>query len=268
MKRLFTLLVAATLATFAHAQYWTSVLNLRLENNAHFIAWVDGRQVNQPSNRVTVENLQPGRHQLRIAVVQNVYGVLQTRVIFNSFMKFEPNRVLFACIDRFSNFVVERSFAMNNHFQNRPYRSQFGNDYSWFDDDYYYNYNQPANYPNANVPVQPVVCNLPGSFQPVSTQPVLNVVDAVTFQQLKDAVINASFESTKLNVLKQAVPHYFFTTSQVREIVGLFSFESTKLDVAKMLYDKTIDKQNYFNISQAFSFSSSVDALSQYVAQR
>lgn len=270
MIRLFTLLAAFALTMVVKAQYWTSILNLRLENNAHFIAWIDGRQVNYPSNRITIEQLQPGRHQLRIAVVRYSHGVQQSRIIFNNFMKFEPNRILYAVIDRFGNFVVERSVAINGNFRQQPTCPYLQYDYSWLDEYHYdHNYHQPTGFPNCNQPSQqPVTCNLPGSFQPTVTQPVLNVMDAVTFQQLKDAIHNASFESTKLSVLKQAMSHYFFTSSQVGELVRMFSFENTKLDVAKMLYDQTVDKQNYFNISHAFSFSSSIDALSQYVALR
>lgn len=258
MKSVFTLMIATLFATISQAQQWSSTFNLRLQNNAKFIAWLDGRQVSQPTNRIVVENLRPGKHHLKIAVVSHQYGVKYTNLVFNSFMKIAPNRTVSATINHLGDLIIEKSFAMN---QTQHPNCTDDSYHSWHHPhDNTYNYH-PSNYPSYNTePAPPVSCNLPGNYQPVA--------DAVTFQQLKDAITNASFESTKLSVLKQASTYYFFTTNQVRELVSLFSFESTKLDVAKMLYDKTTDKQNYFNISQAFSYSSSTDALAQYVAQR
>ncbi len=42
--------------------------------------------------------------------------------------------------------------------------------------------------------------------------------------------------------------------AQVKEIMGVFSFENTKLDFAKAAYSYVYDKQNYYELSDAFSF--------------
>ena len=86
------------------------------------------------------------------------------------------------------------------------------------------------------------------------------------FAQLKATVAKASFESTRLSVLKQALPYNFFTTQQVSEMMSQFWFESSKLEVAKMMYPKTVDQYNYYVINNQFSFSSSVNALGDFIA--
>lgn len=45
----------------------------------------------------------------------------------------------------------------------------------------------------------------------------------------------------------------------------LFSFEDTRLDLAKYAYGYTFDIGNYYQINDAFTFSSSIDELNSYI---
>ena len=58
------------------------------------------------------------------------------------------------------------------------------------------------------------------------------------------------------------------STDQVSQLMGLFSFESNKLEVAKMLYDHTVDKQNYSSLSANFNFDSNKEAFKKFLAGR
>jgi Domain of unknown function (DUF4476) len=84
------------------------------------------------------------------------------------------------------------------------------------------------------------------------------------FYQLKQSIQNESFDDTKQAIAAQAIRNNYFTSTQIKELVQLFSFESSKLAVAKLGYKNTIDKQNYFIVNDAFSFSSSKQELMQY----
>jgi len=88
------------------------------------------------------------------------------------------------------------------------------------------------------------------------------------FEQLKRTIDNAGFESTRLTIFKQALAYNYFTTAQVRDLMNLFWFESSKLDVAKLAYNKTVDPYNYYLVNNEFNFSSSVNALGDYIAMR
>ena len=46
----------------------------------------------------------------------------------------------------------------------------------------------------------------------------------------------------------------------------LFSFEDSRLDFAKFAYGHTYDLGNYYQINSAFTFSSSVDELNDFIA--
>jgi hypothetical protein len=86
-----------------------------------------------------------------------------------------------------------------------------------------------------------------------------------SFSMLKQSIQNENFDDTKQEIVKQAFVNNSFSTNQVKQLVQLFSFESSKLAIAKQAYKSTVDRQNYFTVSDAFSFSSSKQELMQYI---
>lgn len=73
------------------------------------------------------------------------------------------------------------------------------------------------------------------------------------------------FDSERLAVAKRKVCTRSLKSCEVVRIMHLFSFESNKLDFAKAAYLQTCDKQNYYLVNDAFSFSSSVRNLECYI---
>ena len=88
------------------------------------------------------------------------------------------------------------------------------------------------------------------------------------FQNLKQTIANRSFESSKKEVAMQALNFNHFSALQVKELLMEFTFESTKLEVAKFAYGHTCDKQNFFVVNDAFTFNSTVDELGRFIAMR
>lgn len=70
----------------------------------------------------------------------------------------------------------------------------------------------------------------------------------------------------KLMVAKQTIrAGKCFKVSQLKQMVELMSFESAKLELAKYAYDFCTEKPNYFQMNDAFSFSSSKAELNNYI---
>ena len=88
------------------------------------------------------------------------------------------------------------------------------------------------------------------------------------FQSALASIKKQSFNDTKMQVAKQITSANCLTCSQIKEVMKTFSFESSKLDYAKYAYDFAYDKGNYYQINDAFSFSSSVEELSKYISGR
>lgn len=85
------------------------------------------------------------------------------------------------------------------------------------------------------------------------------------FNTALNSIRSDSFESGKLNKAKQIVSRNRMCTAQIIQIVRLFSFESNKLEFAKYAYQYCTDKNNYYQVTDAFSFQSSKDELLKFI---
>jgi hypothetical protein len=91
---------------------------------------------------------------------------------------------------------------------------------------------------------------------------------AADFEQAKATVKDNSFDDTKLSTAQEIISSNCISAAQVLELVKLFNFEATKLKLAKFAYANCIDKNNYFKVSNAFSFEHSKTELNDYIRQQ
>ena len=78
---------------------------------------------------------------------------------------------------------------------------------------------------------------------------------------------NSSFEESKLTTAKSITTKNCLSSDQVVKICNLFSFEESKLVFAKHAYKRVTDQKNYFKVNDVFSFDSSKEELSKFVAE-
>lgn len=110
----------------------------------------------------------------------------------------------------------------------------------------------------------PVVYQPAPVCAPVSA-PAFYPMSDYDFGLLRESIRSKSFDSTRLQVAKQAIDSRRLTSLQVRELMDLMWFESTKLDLAKFAYHRVVDKERFFLVNDAFSFSSSIDELDRFI---
>ncbi|MCW5907130.1 MAG: DUF4476 domain-containing protein [Chitinophagales bacterium] len=246
MKRLVTLAVLAITIQIAAAQAGIAHLNIRLSDNSPFRLLIDGYEAGAPGRTVQVHNLEPGRHYIQVMRAGNHWGNRNGSSVFRGTIVLTPNSESFVTVmPEYNKVRFDRIEAV------RP-GSQWQNP------------NDPCFYP-----VQPTVGPGRPGYQPAPVVPVGPMsMHPSDFAQLKQTINNAGFESTRLSIFKQALSFNHFNTQQVRELMDLFWFESSKLEVAKLAYPKTVDQQNYYLVNNGFSFSSSVNQLSSYIAMR
>jgi hypothetical protein len=106
--------------------------------------------------------------------------------------------------------------------------------------------------------------NEPPTSQPQGCIKAMNTAD---FQKAKSSIEAQSFSESKMKVARQAV-RGCVNTAQVRDLLGLFSFEADKLALAKFVYDFTTDKNNFYTLSDVFSFSASSDELQDFLESK
>lgn len=104
---------------------------------------------------------------------------------------------------------------------------------------------------------------------PVVMPVVVCEVKQDDFNQILKSIENENSSSVKLTLAKQIISaKKCFTCQQIKSIVTLMSFESGKLELAKYAYDFCIDKQNYYTVADAFSFSSSKEDLMNFIGSK
>jgi hypothetical protein len=104
--------------------------------------------------------------------------------------------------------------------------------------------------------------NMPGYNGPIGCPWPMNASD---FASAKASIQKQSFSDTQFKIAQQIFNSNCLTSAQVKEIMLIFSFEETRLDFAKFAYGRTFDLGNYYKVNDAFTFSSSVDELNDYI---
>lgn len=85
-----------------------------------------------------------------------------------------------------------------------------------------------------------------------------------TFSKLLNTLAKSS-TSDKLEILKTAAKTNNFTVSQVAQVINKMSFKSYEEDAAVILYSSVCDANNWFELANAFSFSSSFSEVSKRI---
>ena len=246
MKKIFTLAIVLLAFTAGFAQQTgRSRLSISSTGLADLRVTVDGNRYRSNNGVVMVTGLNSGNHSVKVyQVVQGRYGSPRggnTRTnyqqIYSGNIFIKPQYHTDIVINRFGRvFTDEQPISLNNYDDE---------DDNWGYDDYNNGNNNQGN----------------GGYG-------FRAMDNNTFDQLKQAIQKESFSDNKLKLAKQALSNNYVTTTQVKELMGFFSFDDAKLDLAKYAYDRTVDRNNYFLLNDAFSFSSSKEELMKYIQDK
>ena len=90
-------------------------------------------------------------------------------------------------------------------------------------------------------------------------------MDAASFGKAKQTIESKGFDDTRLSTAKQVAKANCLTTEQIVVIMKVFGFDETRLEFAKYAYDYCFDKNNYYTVSEGFTFDSSTEELNQYI---
>ncbi|MEI8201684.1 MAG: DUF4476 domain-containing protein [Bacteroidota bacterium] len=291
MKKLTVILALISLFAFQSKAGKPSKLSLRMHNNTYFCVTIDNVFYKNTTNNYISNSITEGNHKLKVTQKTQAMGNHQnTNVVFDGTIFIPGGYDIEAIINKNSKFEIVKKTALysnnqggnggNNNNQNGGWGNNNNNhngnqNGGWGNNNNNQNGNQNGGWGNNN--------NQNNNWDKDdnshhdshhhngnnnNNQPVNNyslAMNADDFHQLKMSVSSKSFENTKLEVAKQATAANWLMCDQVLEIMKLFSFESTKLDYAKFAYDRTLDKEKYYKVNDAFTFESSITSLNQYI---
>lgn len=87
------------------------------------------------------------------------------------------------------------------------------------------------------------------------------------FDKMKQAVESKPFSETKMSTAKVATKNVCLSVNQVKEICKLFSMDEDKLEYAKFAKPYCVNKEEYYQVSDIFSFSGTIDDFNKFLEQ-
>ncbi len=248
MKAFITAIAITLTALSATAGHKSSAFSLKMFDNGSFSVVLDNKPFRM-SNAFSIPKIEPGYHKLKvIRYVLHPCGTYMQQVAYKGWITIPPKSVVYSmisCHNQYNVVKVEPYFCP-------PAGGGCGN--GWDDDcedEYGYGYETGGNGWGPPVPPPPPA--------PVCMSPV-------EFMQLKTSIVSKSFDSSKLQVARQALGYNYFSSAQIADLMLLFSFESSRLEFAKNAYAKVLDKHNFYIVNNAFTFESSIQELNQFIA--
>lgn len=227
--------MAAPVSFTAPAKPKSSV-TIQSADNADIIVEIDGRRFEPNDNSIRINGLEAGTHRIKISKEKNtrVYNMKGQRfdVLYNSMVTVKGRTNVSISIDRQGRASIQET------------RSNNGRD-TWKDRDYDFGSGGFGDYDNHY-----------GYERGMNDRDFSGVLESIRKEWL---------ESNKLKSATHIVTTNSLTSAQVKQVMLLFGFESNKLELAKQAYANTVDKQNFYMLNDAFSFSSSKDDLARFI---
>ncbi len=249
LSLLVSILFFGLIAT-AHVNHGKSELNLKLWNNSYFKVRIDNHSYGKTTS-LQLGNLSPGLHRVKITKHKKGHhhsGFVQ--VLYNGTIKIPKNSKVLAMVTPHRGLklkVVKKQHGHHNpHGGNHPC-NHYGECNSSCDDD-------GSGYGNGGY-----------GHDDYGNGGYNYEMNQVSFNQLLQTVSNETFDSDRLDVIKIALMYNDLNTSQVAILMSQFTFDSDKLTFAKLAYPKTVDKENYYLVSNGFTFSRSKNKLLNYI---
>lgn len=226
MKNVLMLIAMLFASVQLRASHLASELNLRMFDHSWITVNIDNQEFTTPVTRFNTGHLNPGNHWITVL-----------RYSEGNFGHYAQPMVVF------SGYVNIPAASRLNAMIDRQFRFRI----------------------NKVIPLAPAPVVYAPVFNECAPVPVVYGMNEYDFRQLVRTIDRLSFESSKMQVARQAISVNMLTSQQVAQLVGLMTFESSKLDLAKFAYHNTVDKQNYFIINDMFTFESSIMDLNSFI---
>jgi hypothetical protein len=94
-----------------------------------------------------------------------------------------------------------------------------------------------------------------------------NMISNFAFQQLIANLNSKTDDAQKLEMAKKIVNENKLSSEQIKKIAETFGNDNSRLEFAETAYNNTTDKENFYEVYNAFSYFSSVFRLHDYVTQ-
>lgn len=265
-KQTFSFILMMAFVISASAQ---SLLRVHLADNSRINVSVNGRYFYKQGTTVTVGDLPPGRHLLKIYnIAYDRWGRMYDRLVFQGTVNTSYGMVTNFLFDPRNRTMSATRSEIDNS-RNRYAQSQLPNgQYKAYNEENDNQYEAPTAEnavpePPAKESAKPLDPGAPAA-SPVASGSLTEEKS----DRLKTKVDGKATDTEKLKYIKDALKNETVTTFQVGYMMDWFLFESTKVDFAKWAYGITTDKDYYDDLSSKFNYESSKQDFKKFMSSR
>lgn len=234
MKKISTLLLSSLFSLAAFAIDGNRLSVSVVSNKMDLKIEIDGKKYSmQQDNSFTLQNLREGNHSVKIYTEKKKGGGVfrsgkkQQEILFNSSVYLKRGFHTDITVNRFGKVFTDERRIDAN--------DEWDDDYGYDDQDQHEGWHK--------------------------------VINDDQFNFLKSELRKEWFESSRLTIAQTMMEDNFFTVAQVKELMYLFTFETNRVQIAKTAYRSTVDKENYYQLNDALTFSSSKEDLARFIRE-
>jgi hypothetical protein len=92
-----------------------------------------------------------------------------------------------------------------------------------------------------------------------------NGCEVQNMNSILNAIENESFKSDKMMIAEQSTKKKCLSVNQIKMVMDKFTYEDSKLEFAKMAYMNCPNKDDYYQINEAFTYASSKRDLNEFI---
>ena len=282
MKTIFTLLLSSLFSLSSMAYNGTRLTVTSVSNNKMFVE-VDGRRYNLDAHTVTISNLRPGVHNVRVlrqVKAKKGWNIdiwsKREEVIYSIKATLKNGYDFDIVVNRFGKVMIDERRIDDtddwyddddDSYDDSDRDNDWGENPADRDDkDWDNNKNDRNDRDYDNDPDDSKNRNGRDDRDDDYNDNNSRSMSSYDFSQARESLRKEWFENKRLATAKLIIERNYFTSQQVKELMLLFTFENNRLDIAKYAYGKTIDKRNYAVVNDAFTFNSK-EKLDQYIRE-
>jgi hypothetical protein len=258
MKKMSTLAFGFLFSMASFASFAPNRLTVAAEGNANIKVTVDGNRFDQQSfnNSVVFENLQPGFHSVKIyQLTEKRYGLFgrknggtELRLVYTASVNIKPLFATTIELNRFGRAQVTEQ-PMRGYDRKWDRDDRRGNDRGYRDNDRRNDRDYDSRDRN-------------NGYGDNSYGRTISNEDFFAAQRVME---RENFDNARLLYAKRIADENWLSAEQVKALARFFSFDNSRMDFVKYAYSKTIDKNNFSVVCNAFDSSYSKDQLMNFI---
>ena len=122
-----------------------------------------------------------------------------------------------------------------------------------------------CNFPLQTTTPKPPHHNQP---QPPHTPSTGNNMSERDFNTLLGAFKAESFDNKRLDKARATLPYSRFSAAQIGLLARTFSYDNNKLEFCKLAFNSCTDKQNFYTLTEVFTFSDGKNELLEFLQRQ